>query len=256
MNIQINKSFFFNNINMSKAIAICGLSSAGKTSSVFPSKELGIQGLPPEQTFFISVQKTELPMRGWRKKYQNFNKENPNGNFVKTDQITVIKSLINHVSSNLLNFKYIVIDDFSYMLSNEYFRRIKETGFGKFNDFGNIAFELIQSALNAREDLFVFILTHSETVTSAQTGMPMDKIKTLGKILDDKFTLEGCFNYVLFAGSETSDGDNGPKINKYFLTQSDGTNTAKTPVGVFDQVKIPNDLGFIVQKINEYENGD
>ena len=114
---------------MSTAIAIVGLSSSGKTSSVFPSKELGINGLPPEQTFFISVQKTELPMRGWRKKFTPFNKENQNGNFIKTDQITAVNSLIQHISKNRPDIKYICLDDFSYMLSNEYFRRIKETGF-------------------------------------------------------------------------------------------------------------------------------
>lgn len=241
---------------MSKAIAIVGLSSSGKTSSVFPSKELGIIGLPPEETFFISVQKTELPMRGWKKRYTPFTKSNPEGNFVKTDQIAVIKQLIQHVSANRPNIKNVIIDDFSYMLSNEYFRRIKETGFNKFNDVGNIAYELIQTALNARDDLFVFVLTHSETVSNAQSGLPMDKMKSIGKIIDDKFNMEGCFNYVLFAGSEMSEGDNGAKINKFFLTQSDGTNTAKTPIGVFDEVKIPNDLGYIVNKINEYENGE
>ena len=143
------------------------------------------------------------------------------------------------------------------MLSNEYFRRIKETGFAKFNDVGNIAFQTIQTALNAREDLFVFILTHSETVTNAQTGMPMDKMKSIGKLIDEKFTMEGCFNYVLFSGSELSENPDGStKVNKYFITQSDGTNTAKAPAGVFSEIKIPNDLGFIVQKINEYENGE
>ena len=171
---------------MSKAIAICGLPGSGKTSSVFPSKELGVQGLDPEKTFFISVQKTELPMRGWKKKFTTFTKDNPQGNFVKTDQISVIKGLVQYVSNSRKEINYLIIDDFSYMLSNEYFRRIKETGFNKFNDVGNIAFETIQSALNARDDLFVFILTHSETVTNAQSGMPMDKMKSIGKLVISK----------------------------------------------------------------------
>ena len=171
---------------MSKAIAICGLPGSGKTSSVFPSKELGIIGLNPEQTFFVSVQKTELPMRGWRNKFTNFTKDNPKGNFVKTDQISVIKGLVKYISDTRTDIKYLIIDDFSYMLSNEYFRRIKETGYNKFNDVGNIAFETIQAALNARDDLFIFLLTHSETVTNAQTGMPMDKMKSIGKLIISK----------------------------------------------------------------------
>ena len=96
---------------MSKAIAICGLPGSGKTSSVFPSKELGIIGLNPEQTFFISVQKTELPMRGWRNKFTNFTKDNPKGNFVKTDQISVIKGLVKYISDTRTDIKYLIIDD-------------------------------------------------------------------------------------------------------------------------------------------------
>lgn len=87
--------------------------------------------------------------------------------------------------------------------------------------------------------------------------MPMDKMKSIGKIIDEKFNMEGCFNYVLFAGSEISEQNDGTaKVNKFFLTQSDGSNTAKTPAGVFSELKIPNDLGYIVSKINEYENGE
>ena len=241
---------------MSKAIVIAGAPGTGKSSSAFPSKELGIKGLNPEETFYITVQKTELPMRGWKKHYIPFNKTNPNGNFVKTDQISVIMSLLKHISDSMPKIKNVCLDDFSYMMSNEYFRRIKETGFGKYNDIGNIAFQLIQTALNSRDDLTVFIMTHSETVTNAQTGLPMDVMKSIGKLVTEKFNMEGCFNYVLFANSEVIDGDDGPRINKYFITQSDGTNTAKTPIGVFDSVKIPNDLGYILDKINEYENGD
>ena len=85
----------------------------------------------------------------------------------------------------------------------------------------------------------------------------MDKMKSIGKIIDEKFNMEGCFNYVLFAGSEISEQNDGTaKVNKLFFTQSVGSKTAKTPAGVFDELKIPNDLGYIVQKINDYEYGD
>ena len=96
---------------MSKAIAICGLPGSGKTTSVFPSTELGIIGLDPEKTFFISVQKTELPMRGWKKKFIPFTKDNPDGNFVKTDQISVIKGLVKYISETRTDLKYLIIDD-------------------------------------------------------------------------------------------------------------------------------------------------
>lgn len=115
---------------MSKAvIMIVGEAGTGKSQSMFPSKELGIQGLDPAETFFISVQKTELPMRGWKKKYTTFNSENPKGNYVKTDNIANIIQLINYISANRPEIKNICVDDYSFLAANEYFRRIKETGF-------------------------------------------------------------------------------------------------------------------------------
>ena len=38
-------------------------------------------------------------------------------------------------------------------------------------------------------------------------------------------------------------------------TQTDGTTTAKSPAGMFDDSLIPNDLGYVKQKMEEYYNG-
>ena len=73
----------------------------------------------------------------------------------------------------------------SVQLATEHKKKTKHKS-NKYNDVGNIAFEVIQNALNAREDLYVFILTHSETTTNAQTGMPMDKMKSIGKLVISK----------------------------------------------------------------------
>ena len=50
-------------------------------------------------------------MRGWRKKYTPFTKDNPTGNFVKTDQIMAVKSLIKHISDTRPEINNIIIDD-------------------------------------------------------------------------------------------------------------------------------------------------
>ena len=38
----------------------------------------------------------------------------------------------------------------------------------------------------------------------------------------------------------------------YFITQSDGTNTAKSPMGLFDSLKIDNDLKLVDDTIRKY----
>lgn len=75
--------------------------------------------------------------------------------------------------------------------------------------------------------------------------------------MTEKYSIEGSLNYVFFAYSELKENPDGTSgINKYFMTQSDGTNTARCLSGVFDSVRIPNDLSYVIKKIEEYDNGD
>lgn len=243
---------------MSKAtIMICGESSTGKTQCFFKNKQLGIDGLPPEQTFIISLQKNELPMRGWRKHYSLFSKENPKGNFLISDNINIISNIIKYINANRPDIKYLIIDDFTYLIANEYMRRNKEKSFDKFLDIGNMAFTLLNQCIkDTRDDIYVFITSHSEPQTDPITGMSIAGIKTIGKMLSEKYNIAGLFNYLLFSASELVDTEEGSKINKYFITNSDGSNISKTPQGVFNSIKIPNDAAYIVHCIEDYECGD
>ena len=102
-----------------------------------------------------------------------------------------------------------------------------------------------------RDDLKVFILTHSENTGDALT--PQLKVKTIGKMIDNMITVEGLFTYVIFT-ARIKDDDG---IMQYkFITQSDGTTTAKTPMGCFDTLLIDNDLAYVFKKMDEYNNGN
>lgn len=105
--------------------------------------------------------------------------------------------------------------------------------------------------------MYIFITCHPEATKNPITGEEMYKIKTIGQTIDSKYTVEGAFNYVLFADSESRETEEGTlEVNKYFITQSNGSTTAKTPAGVFGELRIPNDFGYIVDKIEQYENED
>lgn len=136
--------------------------------------------------------------------------------------------------------KRYIIDDSQYLMANEFFDRAKETGYQKFTDIG-LHFRNLIHYINKSlpDDVIVYFLHHTEI--DSNTGKT--KAKTVGKMLDSHLTIEGCFNIVLQAVAEGKD--------HYFITQSDGSNTAKSPEEMFDN-KISNDLEYVDNKIREY----
>jgi hypothetical protein len=130
----------------------------------------------------------------------------------------------------------IVIDDSQYLLADEFFDRAKETGYQKFTDIA-LNFRNLIHAINDMEDddKIIYFLHHSELDADGR-----EKVKTIGKMLDEKLTVEGCFDIVLYC-----------KDNKFY-TQGDGISTAKTPEGLFDTVEIPNNLKYVDDRIRDY----
>ena len=119
--------------------------------------------------------------------------------------------------------------------------------------FTQIAANLAQVAKlpkDLRDDLYVFFLTHSEDATDIN-GNRRVKAKTIGKMIDNTMTLEGLFSIVLFGKViKQEDGT----LEYVFETQNNGENTCKSPMGMFEENKIPNDLQYVKDCIEEYEN--
>lgn len=137
--------------------------------------------------------------------------------------------------------KTYVIDDSQYLMAFEFFDRAKETGFNKFTDIGLNFKNLVQFVItNTAPDCIVYFLHHVETTAEGKL-----KAKTIGKMLDEKLTLEGLFSIVLLCEA-SADGH-------HFITQSDGYTTAKSPMEMFDK-QIDNDLAMVDATIREYWN--
>jgi hypothetical protein len=101
-----------------------------------------------------------------------------------------------------------------------------------------------------REDLMVFFLTHAEESTDLE-GKRKFKAKTIGKMVDEKLTLEGLFSIVLFGKvKKNKDGD----IRHVFETRNNGENTCKAPKDMFPDFEIVNDLQVVRQAVIDYEN--
>ena len=194
-------------------VLILGESGSGKTYSIknFDVDEVGI----------FSVEKNRLPFRKQFKVVKN------------AGYPIIMKAL------SAPTLKRYVIDDSQYLLVNEFFDRAKETGYQKFTDLALNFRNLIHYVYREMpDDVIVYFLHHTESEDGKVTA------KTIGRMLKEKLTVEGCFDVVLMADTEGAD--------HFFLTQSDGYTTCKSPEEMFDAVKIPNDLKAVDDKIREY----
>jgi len=226
---------------MAQDLLIIGGSGTGKSTSM--------ETLDPKTTFIINVARKALPFKGWRANYTVFNKDNPKGNYVATDSTGDIIKVLEYISEKRPEILTIIIDDYQYVMANEYMRRTQETGFKKFNDIGQNAWNIVNTVKGLREDLTVIVMTHSETDLDAM-GNKITKAKTIGKMMDNVITFEGMFTIVLY--TEVIKSDDGVKY--VFITQNNGSNTGKSPKGMFAEKQIPNDLVFVLGEINKYNN--
>ena len=201
---------------MGTAVLILGKTGSGKSYSM--------KTMNPEEVGIFEVEKQHLPFKA-----KDFK-------VAKNATYSIIAATFKDPQ-----LKAYVIDDSQYLMVNELFDRAKETGYQKFTDialhFRNLIYYINH---NLPDDVIVYFLHHTET--DSNTGEI--KAKTVGKMLDNALTVEGCFDIVLLASIENKE--------HIFITQSDGYTTAKSPEGMFEELKIPNDLKLVDTKIREY----
>lgn len=142
------------------------------------------------------------------------------------------------------NKKAIVLDDAQYIMANEFMRRATERGYDKFTEIAFHMWDIVESVKDLPADTVVYFLSHIERDSEGN-----EKVKTIGKLLDEKITLEGMYTIVL--KTNVSDGQYS------FITQNSGKDTVKSPIGLFSSYAIDNDLKYVDEKIrNYYELGE
>jgi hypothetical protein len=216
---------------MSISALILGESGTGKTTS--------LRNLPAASTLLIQPVRKPLPFRSgdWRlfdKADAQKNGSARAGNVFVTDRSDEIIRLMRGTSRDV-----IVLDDFQYCLANEYMRRSEEKGFEKFADIGRHAWDILTAANELSAQKRVYIMGHTQTDDFGRV-----KVKTIGKMLDEKIVIEGMFSIVLRTAVS-----NGAYL---FSTRNNGSDTVKTPIGLFADDMIDNDLAEVDAAIVDY----
>ena len=122
-----------------------------------------------------------------------------------------------------------------------------EIGYSKFSILCQQMVILIQSIKKLRSDLTIVYVSHLDEVEDSSEIVSY-KMKTAGKMIDNQIKLEGLFTVVLYSVPETR----GEKTEYQFITNRYKKYPAKSPVGMFDEIKIPNNLKIVIDKVNEY----
>lgn len=217
---------------MAEIVMIMGESGSGKSAS--------LRNFKPGEVCVLNVAGKRLPFR------------NDFGSCVVSP--APYRRILQAVRSG--KFKVYVVDDSQYLMAFEAFDRAKEAGYGKFTEMAQNFYNLLMGCKNATrwerqpdgtirdtgealEDTIVYFLHHTDRGDDGTI-----KPKTQGRMLDEKLNIAGLFTTVLLAGTDGSDF--------WFTTKSDGASTVKSPMGMFAEAKIPNDLRLVDRTIREY----
>ena len=219
----------------SKLIGIVGSTGTGKSTA--------IKHLNPEETYIINVAKKELPFKGSDKLY---NKETKN--YKEVDDANEISRLLMTISDKAPHIKNIIIEDSNYIMGFTMVDKATEVGYTKFSIMAKDMVDLFKTARRLRDDIVVFYLSHPEEVMDG-TDVIGYKIKTAGKLIDNQVLLEGLLTVCLYTYvDEKKDGT----VDYNFLTNRYRKYPAKSPDGMFVDLKIPNNLQIVADKVNEY----
>lgn len=209
---------------MSIATLILGNSGSGKSTS--------LRNLDPTKTLLIQCIKKPLPFKakGWKTRITLKSE----GNVIQADDPVLIEKILRSSPHDV-----VVIDDYQAVMVNELMSRSSETGYAKFTDIGKNAWNIFRAAGDLAEHRRIYVLAHTQTDELGQVRM-----KTVGKLVDQHIVPEGFFTIVL-----RTDVINGVYR---FSTQTNGQDCCKSPIGMFPDFHVDNDLAQIDEAITSF----
>lgn len=224
---------------MANICMILGPSGTGKSTS--------IKTLDPKETVVLNVLRKRLPFKGSGGIYNVENK-----NLFNVDEYTQIINLLNSIDQKAPHVRNVIVEDMTYVMRKEFFKRAKETGYGKYTELAQHFQQIINTCENMRENINVFFILHSEPVQSDKVTIGY-KVSTIGALIDNQYNPVEVVPMVLYSAIKYDEKGNA-SYGFYTHRCMEGSVEipAKSPADMFEEDFIPNDLGLVVKAMTEY----
>lgn len=230
-------------------ILILASTGFGKTTSLGKIDKYGILGLNSEETYIISATSKPLPFKGSETLYPITTANDlKSGKRVVSNQGNVVAHVIEQLADS--PYKNIVLDDSNYIMQDYYMANAKKKGYDVFKEIGAMMDMVFSAAELIPSSKHFIMMAHFEEYKDSSDDTLSYRYKTVGKMVNDYITPEGKFDVVLY-GKQIFDTQT-KAVSKRFVTNYDGQFPAKSPVDMFEDVYIPNDLGYVIKKIEDY----
>lgn len=222
---------------MAKTILLVGKTGTGKTTS--------IRTLDPAETVILRVINRTLPF-----KFESVYGREQKNMFSTPTYEEVLKALA--WCDKQPNVKNIVITDGTYIIRQEYFKLANQKGYDKYTGFAVHMQQILKAIQDLRSDIKVFMEYHVENIVN-ENGIIEYKPSTVGKLLDNQYNILENVDIVLFTNLKYEDNEvHYGFITNRMLDRNGAEIPAKSPMGLFDELFIPNDLAFVAQRIDEF----
>lgn len=212
---------------MADGILILSKSGQGKTTS--------LRNFNPEEVMVIQCKKKRLPFphKNWKK----WDKASAKGSIYNVTTFASVRAALKKMDE--VGKKVVIIDDLVYLFANKVMADIDITDWGKWTEIAAEFDETIKTIEAMNEDMRVYILTHTDTNDVGEIQM-----KTAGKLIEKLMTPEGMFT-IVFGMEKTDSGS-------FFITNGTARDPYKSPMNMFKEKKIPNDLQAADNVISEF----
>lgn len=249
------------------SFCVAGYPASGKSTSIFPNEQLGIEGLDPNKTMYISCEggSKRILYPNWREVFKADSKPNEGGRYYATRNPKKISELITYIAKERKDINYIVIDDANLVMGMAVLSAAKKM---ERDDWATLAtntwsmFNVINSISSDKElnrpDLFIIYTMHLHTKETyndslGQVSLSSTKhvLATSGQMINNNVPLASIWDIILVANCKVNMATGQPEY--YFETKPIDNTPARAPIGMFDNTQLPNDLGKVVKAICAYD---
>lgn len=236
-------------------ILIYGPSGGGKSSA--------LRNLDHTRTGYINADRKELPFYNWENLYKTVKLPDGKVDYTKSNYVTPKKTISVMEAMKAWELRTdldnIAVDTITHMMAHDFMKRILETGYTKFSQMGLNVYDILDYIRDTKSEKNFIITAHNDIAIDA-AGDKVNKIRSFGKLMDEKVEIPSMFTVVLYAYGKRVNG----VTQHFFQTQTDGSTFAKTPVRFKDgkpihalpEFEMDNDVAIVIDRVNKFRKGE